>query len=91
VTLKLTGTTAENAPLALTAELIHTFQREEMPHATEAPTFRNMALAIFNRLPASRVLLVRSRSTLFFIIEVGGHWFDVTGQQVKVRRELEPL
>lgn len=91
MTLHLTGTTAESAPIAVTAELIHIFAREEMEHATEAPTFRNMAIAIFNRLPASRVVLARSRSTLFFVIEVGGNWFDVTGQPVKIRRELEPL
>ena len=76
----LTAQSGQNIP----AELIHIFCRDDI-NPTEAPTFRNMALAIFHQAPASRVALVATaRPVLLFLIEIGHHWFDTTGAPVRL-------
>lgn len=65
------------------AELIHIFHREDDIAMTEAPTFRNMALTIFQQTTASRVALVATaQPVLLFLIEIGHRWFDATGAPV---------
>jgi hypothetical protein len=60
--------TAESGQ-TIPAELIHIFWRDDI-NPTDAPTFRNMALAIFHQAPASRVaLLATARPVLLFLIE----------------------
>jgi hypothetical protein len=69
---------------AVRAHLIHIFCRDDT-NPTEAPTFRNMALAILHQAPASRVALVATaRPVLLFLIEIGHHWFDITGTPVRL-------
>jgi hypothetical protein len=66
--------TAESGQ-TIPAELIHIFWRDDI-NPTDAPTFRNMALAIFHQATARPVLL--------FLIEIGHHWFDTTGAPVRL-------
>jgi hypothetical protein len=73
---------------SLEATLIHVWTRECAGNHTEAPTFQNMALALFEALPvASRVaLLVTDRPLMLFIIEAAHRWFDVTAAPVRITR-----
>lgn len=71
--------------------LIHVWERSDPPAPTEAPTFRNMAAALFVTDPAiTRVaLLVTSAPCLLFVAGfANGQWCDVTGAEVKIRKEV---
>jgi len=69
------------------ASVVYLYDRDDIA-PTEAPTFRNMAVSVFNQVPqAGRVaVLSLAGPTVLFLFEAAHRWFDLRGEPVSVKR-----
>jgi hypothetical protein len=70
------------------ATVIHVYGRDDHMEPTAAPTFRNMALAIFN--DDARIMRAALFSTagpkMFFLAEIAHMWFDIRGERAYITK-----
>lgn len=87
--MTLTQSKPEGPLVLRNVELLYTFERRAMLPPTEAPSVRNLAHEIFDKMPyVSRVRYVVTRGRIpMFLFQSLEHWYDVTGQPVRIEAD----
>ena len=78
-----------NPAVLLPVNLIETWDRGSVSPISGSSGlkdyFKNQVWSLFERTASDRVVMVRGNGPPMLLYQVGQQWFDVTGQEVKVK------